>query len=246
MGYEAWLRHGARAQQARTMTYVFLDFDGPVVDLFHESAGRRLVSNMLLFARERGILLSPEYQYSHLFIPLWAELRKSYRNDPKELARFDQEIHLLIERHESLLLRSMFADDDGREVLSAARKYGAGVALVSNNSKLAIEQWLAQRQLRSLVDYVSAREPGNAFVSLKPMPELLLRALQHFHIPRNRAMFIGDSHSDLLSARAAGIAFAGLLQPDRCVRDSPPSGNWFLDSRRSVAEYIRKVSTGQV
>lgn len=48
----------------------------------------------------------------------------------------------------------------------------------------------------------------------KPAPDMILRCLDHFAVPPDRAVYVGDSPSDLEASRAAGVAFVGLGEVD--------------------------------
>jgi len=43
----------------------------------------------------------------------------------------------------------------------------------------------------------------------KPHPDLVLKCLEHFDVPAERAVYVGDQPSDRTCARAAGVAFVG-------------------------------------
>ncbi len=43
----------------------------------------------------------------------------------------------------------------------------------------------------------------------KPHPDMLLRCLEHFHVPPTAAAYVGDSDTDQQAALAAGIPFIG-------------------------------------
>ena len=43
----------------------------------------------------------------------------------------------------------------------------------------------------------------------KPHPDMLLRCLEHFHLPPTAAVYVGDSESDHQAALAAGVPFIG-------------------------------------
>lgn len=44
----------------------------------------------------------------------------------------------------------------------------------------------------------------------KPAPDMLLRCLEHFALPPERAVYVGDSPGDCEASRAAGVAFIAI------------------------------------
>ncbi len=47
----------------------------------------------------------------------------------------------------------------------------------------------------------------------KPHPDLLLKALAHFDVPPDQALYVGDSDLDRQAARGAGVRFLGFRTP---------------------------------
>ncbi|MEU7788612.1 HAD-IA family hydrolase [Amycolatopsis sp. NPDC049159] len=85
---------------------------------------------------------------------------------------------------------------------------GNRIAIVSNNSVLAIETYLNLYDLRKSIDLVSARQGPNT-ATLKPNPHLLLRAIAKFKAKPSDCVFIGDSVSDIEAAKAARVPSIG-------------------------------------
>jgi phosphoglycolate phosphatase-like HAD superfamily hydrolase len=87
------------------------------------------------------------------------------------------------------------------------------VAVVSSNSRRAIETGLAVNGVAELVDQVVGREADTSMDSIKPDPTMLHRALnvkgRRFH--PGEAFFIGDSRTDMLVGRQLGMLTIGVL-----------------------------------
>lgn len=60
----------------------------------------------------------------------------------------------------------------------------------------------------------------------KPKPELIYRAAEDFNIDLGRSIFIGDSQTDVLAARAAGCRPVLL---GTGLSNGPDSSNWMAD-----------------
>ena len=50
---------------------------------------------------------------------------------------------------------------------------------------------------------------ANDVARAKPHPDMLLRCLEHFHLPPTAAAYVGDSDTDQQAALAAGVPFIG-------------------------------------
>ena len=74
--------------------------------------------------------------------------------------------------------------------------------------------------------YFCTHRPDENCICRKPKPELLHRAAEDFNIDLGRSIFIGDSQTDVLAARAAGckpiLLGSGL-------RNGPDSTDWMTD-----------------
>lgn len=95
---------------------------------------------------------------------------------------------------QSALLRSGI-----EELLAALRKNAVYTALITNNHRQSTAIVLAKHQLH--FDLVLTREDGRP----KPAPDLLLKALEHFALEKQQAIFVGDSWADQQAAQQAGI-----------------------------------------
>ena len=65
---------------------------------------------------------------------------------------------------------------------------------------------------------------GNSFETKKPDPQGLNLLLEEFNTPRERALMVGDSSVDVLTARTAEVASCGVtygLQPETFVEYPP-------------------------
>lgn len=90
-----------------------------------------------------------------------------------------------------------------RETLEALRARGVKLAVVTNKEGRYTDTVLAAHQLAPLLDKVVS---GDTLPTKKPNPEGIGICLAQFGVPRERAIFVGDSSIDVATARAAGVA----------------------------------------
>lgn len=195
---------------------VLFDFDGPICRLFSsrpaESVARRL--------RELTAVIAAELSW-----PLSRLLSDDLRTSPDPhhvllgIAR-RRPGHGVVTRLEAALTREEIAAATTAAptpytaaLFAALTARGRQVAVVTNNSPLAVEQFLRQHQLSGFVGgRVHGRTPD--FSRLKPHPDVVLRALASTRTRADAALMIGDAPSDLGAARAAGVAFLGYAPND--------------------------------
>jgi len=92
------------------------------------------------------------------------------------------------------------------EVLDELGRCGLLRAVVTNTPVELARRVLSAKGLDSRLEAVAAA--GEA--AEKPAPDLVLLALERLSVKPEQALYVGDSDSDLLAARAAGVVMAGL------------------------------------
>lgn len=94
------------------------------------------------------------------------------------------------------------------DFLTACRRTGRRVAMVSNNSAAAVARYLAVHHLAELVAHVEGRDPYDPNL-MKPHPTLPERALAALNETSEAAVLIGDSVTDVEAGQAARVRVIG-------------------------------------
>ncbi|AGM03328.1 HAD family hydrolase [Amycolatopsis keratiniphila] len=196
--------------------HVFLDFDGPVCDVF-----ARLPASEVADRLKR--LVEPEVIASA---------------DPFDVLRFAAScgpnaanvVERQLSRFEGEAVAQVPPSPGVADLLRDWRAQGFTVTIVSNNSVDAVRAFLALHELAELVRGISARTTSDP-ARLKPEPALLDAAMKALGTSPGRCVMVGDSAADILAARAAGVASIALaktpakrralaaLDPDALVTD---------------------------
>ena len=115
-----------------------------------------------------------------------------------------------------------------RETLIALRQRGVKLAVVTNKERRYTSAVLQAHELTKLMDRVVS---GDTLTTRKPHAAVVESCLSHFGVPRDRALFVGDSSIDVATARNAGVAVWALpygynmgqpinaSAPDRVIAD---------------------------
>jgi phosphoglycolate phosphatase len=90
-----------------------------------------------------------------------------------------------------------------RESLALLRSHGVKLAVVTNKEGRYTDTVLAAHELTKSFDRVVS---GDTLPAKKPNPAGVQACLQEFDVPRERALFVGDSSIDAATARNAGVA----------------------------------------
>ena len=115
-----------------------------------------------------------------------------------------------------------------RETLTELRQRGVKLAVVTNKESRYTATVLNAHELMPLLDCVVS---GDTLPTKKPNPAGIESCMAQFGVPRERALFVGDSSIDVATARNAGISVWALpygynmgqpiaaCAPDRVIAD---------------------------
>lgn len=184
---------------------VLFDFDGPVCHLFAARPAEAVARRLRGLAAEIGasrflttaLETSPDPQRVLLGIA-------AQRPGPGVVRRLEA----ALTSEEVAAAATAQPTPYAAALMAALTSRGRQVAVVTNNSPLAVARYLRQH---TLAGYVGGRIHGRTedIARLKPHPDPLLRALRSTRTTAEHALMIGDAPSDLQAARAAEVAFVG-------------------------------------
>lgn len=181
---------------------LLLDFDGPVCSVFANFPAP-VVANHL-----REILTEDD----HTDLP--PEVEKA--DDPFDVFKYAAQlgdgeagyIEAALRAYEVEAVATALPTPGAHELVARWSAAGRKLAIVSNNSAAAVETYLHQHRLIDHVVAVIGRTSSDPTL-LKPHPHLVVTAMNETATPADRCTFVGDSESDMLAARAAGIKAIG-------------------------------------
>lgn len=177
---------------------LLLDFDGPVCDLFAGLPASIVVDQLCVVLADGGYGEPP------------LDIEKS--SDPFDVLKYAaglgaaeaNYVNAAFIAHEVEAASSAQATAGADRVINTWSNTGRPIAVVSNNSVVAINSYLDRRGLMNRIAYISGRlDPSPE--RLKPDPYLIYRALSELGVHAKDSAFIGDSISDIEAARAAGV-----------------------------------------
>lgn len=181
---------------------LFLDFDGPVCNLFAGLPASAVVDQLCVVLADGGYGDPPP------------EIEKS--SDPFDVLKYSATlgqteadyVNAAFAAHEVEAVSTARPTQHAHDLIRGWSHTGRPLAIVSNNSAIAIEAYLDQHHLGQYVSYVSGRVSANT-VLLKPNPYLLRRASVNLRLLTNTTTFVGDSRTDIDAARSAQLQTIG-------------------------------------
>ncbi|MFG3141511.1 HAD family hydrolase [Streptomyces sp. NPDC048211] len=196
---------------------VLFDFDGPVCAVYGGRPAAGVTHELRRFARMVGV---PD------------SLLGGSRNDPLAVLRscsaaglgehLLEAMHRYLTRLETRAVEVAPPTRGAGELIGVLRRERYELAVVTNNSALCVERYLAVHGLRGSFAAVHGRTRDPDL--LKPHPDSVRRALVSLGVAPRDALFLGDSPADVHAARAAGVPFLGYARNDRKLRALRESG----------------------
>ena len=94
-----------------------------------------------------------------------------------------------------------------RDTLKWLHKQGVAMALITNKPERFVAPLLDQMKIGRYFKWIIG---GDTLPQQKPDPAALFFVMKMANIPASQSLFVGDSRSDVLAAKAAGVKCVGL------------------------------------
>lgn len=204
---------------------ILFDFDGPICSVFAGQPAPTVACELREQLAEWGADVPPHDD------PL--EVLKSTERYGEKVTRSADDF---LTAAETSAVRSAAPTPGGAESIRACAAAGLRTAVVSNNSAVAIVEYLGIHGLADAVDAVVGREYGKPDL-MKPHPKPIWEALKKLHIGPDVALLVGDSTTDVDAARAASIMCVGYAnKPGKS--DSLAAADAMLDDMIELARRL--------
>lgn len=218
---------------------LLIDFDGPVCAVFASYPAATVADELRAVIRSRFGGELPLGLAEHHADPLRMLVEVASLGDD-ELTR---EVAAACRDAEVTAIGDATPTRGAEDVLRAARAAGYRTAIVSNNAAEAIDAYLRRHNLFRYVSVVVARFDGMDPRLLKPNPFLLDRAVAVVEGQSDEAMFIGDSVSDVVAGRAAGVRTIGYAnKPGKRDRLTDAGADIVIESMQDLAVSLRHAA----
>ncbi|MFC0539867.1 HAD family hydrolase [Kutzneria chonburiensis] len=179
---------------------VLLDFDGPICSVFAGWPASAVAARLRGDIAAQGIDVHPVgSETDPLAILLWIG-----ENYPELVEFVDTRLCVA----EESAVRTAKPTDYSDEIIRHSARTGRSVAIVSNNSAVAIRSYLELRDLLRHVEIISGREFARPEL-MKPNPHSLIVAADALRVTLQDCLLIGDSVTDVLAAKSVSVRSIG-------------------------------------
>lgn len=212
---------------------VLLDFDGPVTNVYPRDLNLRTADLLRSEVRQTGIDIPPELERD---------------TDPLSVLRYVGQTHdgTLITRIERILTNvevdavgTAPATPGGVDFLYACRDTSRPVAIVSNNARQAISQYLETLGMSDLVFAIIGR-PSSRPELMKPHTHSVRSAVELLAAPAERCVLVGDSRTDVQVARLTRVrSIAYVKAPERREALEAEEPDALVDDMATLAQAVR-------
>lgn len=182
---------------------IILDFDGVIADA-NEAHARVTIRSL----KEAGFNANIEKQ------DVFRHFGKKYKDVLKSvLGEYDQEkLEKAMQKQQELLHSDWFFEQVKllprvKETIENLKEEYF-IAIATGNDRKFLDHAIEKFQLQGLFDHtLTSSEVENS----KPSPEILHKALAHFGLDSKKAIFVGDSPSDVEAAEKADMVSVAVL-----------------------------------
>ncbi|MFV0135107.1 HAD family hydrolase [Streptomyces sp. HMX87] len=218
---------------------VLWDFDGPICRLFAGHKAQQVARELVEWLHAqglRGLLTAEEQRTADPQVVLHAVDRMHPRSDL--VAALEERLTDAELTAAASAWPTPYADPLIRTLVAT----GVRLAITTNNSPRTARAYLRSRNLEEcFAPHVYGRT-GNLAL-LKPHPYCLDRALTATGATKAATLMIGDTPSDLLAARRAGVGFLGYARDDAKLKLLEEAGAVdVVRSLESVLQVVRERS----
>ena len=180
--------------------HLLLDFDGPVCSIFAGTAASQIAAKLRHTVKAAGFALPSGAE--HESDPL--EVFRAVATLGPEAAATAQQ---LLTTFESRAVETARPTPGSADLIITAYRTGRTVTIVSNNSSAAIWRYLGDHRLSDYVRAVFGRDDDPAL--MKPSPYRVREAVGSLGADPHECAFVGDSGTDVLAGRLAGVPVIG-------------------------------------
>lgn len=210
---------------------LLLDFDGPICAIFAGSPAPDVARWLV-----DGLRADGDFVPSHI----------EALTDPFDVLRFADTIgeaagtrtDARLRAAELKAVQTATPTRHATDLIRRWRDSGRAVAVVSNNSEAAVTAYLANRGIDA--DVIVGRTSPRASL-LKPDPHLVMRAVERLHTLPIESVLVGDSPSDIVAGRRAGVATIGYAnKPGKRERLTSAGADHVVDDLQALALAISR------
>lgn len=212
---------------------VLLDFDGPICAVFAGYLAPDVATAVSAVAAQLGVPLIPADPTDPISV---------FRATAGKPAHVIHAVETALKEAEAAALSQTEPLPGTAAVLRELRANGAALAIVTNNAAEPVSAFLLRHGLDPYIEVVIGREPERPDL-LKPTPTLVNRALAALGVSPARAVFVGDSISDIQAGFAAGVPTIGFAnKPGKLQRLQHAGATAIIDSMAVLSNSDTEMS----
>lgn len=113
---------------------------------------------------------------------------------------------------------------------------GRGYYTTQEHDDLATWMWeqFANKGIKAWdAYYFCTHDPSSGCMCRKPMPGMLIKAMEEYDIDMSKSIMIGDMETDMLAAQKAGISIKILL-----ARSNSSTANYVISELKQAEQYL--------
>lgn len=183
---------------------VVFDLDGTLIHSTTDYG--KMGRGVLEVLRTHGVEVDPSQRRIWQIIQSTEELLKEMSYGPPEREEIMRDITGVLNSVEMENIDKVSPVEGAKETLDSLKAMGLKIGVATRSCNAFAKEALQRTGLDRLVDILLARDDTP---NPKPDPRHLLQVIEGLQVPLDKVVFVGDTTTDLRTARGAGVTFIG-------------------------------------
>jgi len=214
---------------------VIFDLDGTLI---HSTIDyRKMVSGVSEILRSHGVEVDSSQRRIWEITQRGEEMLMEMGCEPSQWEEIMRNITEVLNAVEMENIDKITVIEDARETLESLKGMGLKIGIATRSCNAYTREILRRTGMGNFVDVLLARDDTP---HPKPDPRHLLQVIEALRVPPDKTLFIGDTTTDLRTAKEAGVIFIGFpTRPEWAERFRQEGCETLLKSLKQLLDLLR-------
>lgn len=225
------MRPTVRTQDVQAIVF---DLDGTLVQSTINY--QKMVSGVTEILKTKGIEVDPSQRRIWEIIQRSEEVLREMGRSASEMEELLPKINAHLNAVELENVDKVTPIEGARQTLESLKAEGIKIGIATRSCNAFAKEALRRTGMENYVDVVLARDDTP---HPKPDARHLIQVIEALRTPLNKAVFIGDTTTDLKTAREAGVTFIGCpSRPEWAERFRQEGCENLIESLRQLPDFL--------
>lgn len=214
---------------------VIFDLDGTLI---HSTIDyRKMVSSVSEILKSHGVEVDPSQRRIWEITQRGEEMLREMGCAPSKWEEIMRSITEILNAVEMENVDKVTVIEDAKETLESLKAMGLKIGIATRSCNAYTREVFRRTGMDRFVDVLLARDDTP---HPKPDPRHLLQVIEALQVPLNKAIFVGDTTTDLRTAKEAGVTFIAFpTRPEWAERFRQEGCETLLESLKQLLDLLR-------